>query len=146
MSRVGAVLAAVAVAAVCGSASGSVARTVVVVRPYSATLHMGRGTQSLAFQLHQPAGVILLYRISAPRGAAVRASTQLPGITVPLRIVTGPSRSCVARNGRVSCTVGEEWCPMPAGTWRVRVDKRAGPAGDVILWFRVGNPRGAAAA
>jgi hypothetical protein len=30
---------------------------------------------------------------------------------------------------------------MPKGSWRVRVRKVSGPAGDVILSFRVGDPR-----
>jgi hypothetical protein len=34
--------------------------------------------------------------------------------------------------------VGEEGCPMPEGTWHFRPDKRSGPAGDVIVRFRVG--------
>ena len=34
---------------------------------------------------------------------------------------------------------------MPEGTWQFRVNKLAGPAGDVTLWFRVGNPPGRAA-
>jgi hypothetical protein len=38
------------------------------------------------------------------------------------------------------CTVGEEWCPMPAGTGRVRLRKLAGSAGNVTLVLRVGRP------
>jgi hypothetical protein len=143
--RVASLLVAAAVAAASGAASGSGA---VVTRSYSATLHMHHGRQSLSFRLHQPTGVILLYRISAPRGADVHASVELPRITVPLRIGTsgGPSGSCTDAAARVTCSVGEEGCPMPEGTWHVRVDKRAGAAGDVILWFRVGNPRARAPA
>ena len=29
---------------------------------------------------------------------------------------------------------------MPEATWHFRVDKLAGPAGDVTLWFRIGKP------
>lgn len=111
----------------------------------SATIHFDRGRQTLMFHLHRPAGVILLYRVSAPQGAEIHGSAQLPGITVPLRIATspvGPSSSCSQRAGRVTCTVGEEWCPLPEGKWRFRIEKRAGPAGDVKLWFRVGEPPG----
>jgi hypothetical protein len=62
---------------------------------------------------------------------------------VPLLIGTertGPSGACKRSGRRVVCTVGEEWCPMPAGTWRVRIRKRSGPAGAVKLTFRVGRP------
>jgi hypothetical protein len=145
MARIVSLIVAATVAAASGAASGS---SIVVTRAYSATLHMHAGRQSLSFRLDQPAGLILLYRISAPRGAEIRASTQLPRITVPLRLAapTEGIGSCTTRGARVSCTVGEEGCPMPEGTWRVRVDKRAGPPGDVILWFRVGNPPGRAVA
>jgi hypothetical protein len=104
-----------------------------------ASLHFHGGHQSLSFRLHQPAGVILLYRISAPRGTYVRAFTRLPKITVPLKIGTR-GNGCRAVGTRTVCTVGEEWCPMPEGVWHVRVDKISGPAGEVRLWFRVGSP------
>ena len=107
------------------------------------TIHFGAGHQSRTFTLREPHGVILLYRIQAPRGTRVRATTQLRPLTVPLPIATsrvGPSSSCHARATRVTCTVGEEWCPMPAGVWQVRLHKLAGPAGNVTVWFRVGAP------
>jgi hypothetical protein len=109
----------------------------------SATLHFARGRRVLRFRLDEPSGVILLYRMSAPDGVRVRGSAQLPGITVPLRIATGPigpGSACVASPKRAVCTVGEEWCPMPAGTWRFRVEKLGGPEADVSLSFRVGQP------
>jgi hypothetical protein len=109
----------------------------------SATLHFGEGRQALSFRLHERSGVILLYRISARRGMKVRSSARLPGITVPLRIATapiGPSSSCTEVEARVSCTVGEEWCPMPNGVWWFHVEKLAGPSGDVTVSFLVGKP------
>jgi hypothetical protein len=108
-----------------------------------ATVHFDQGRQALSFRLHEHGGVILLYRISAPRGVKVRGSARLPGITVPLQIATkpiGPSSSCAKLGGRVSCTVGEEWCPMPDGVWRFHLEKLAGPSGEVIVWFQVGEP------
>jgi len=139
----GAAIVAAALVAVGGPATGSVVRST-----YSATIHFGGGRQSRSFRLHEPAGVILLYRIDAPAGAKVRGFAQLPRITVPLRIGTGPTgpgTPCTDHRSRVRCTVGEEWCPMPEGTWEFRVDKLAGPAGDVTLWFRGRNPPGRAA-
>ena len=136
---------ALIVAAVLAGGGGSAAGTgsAVVTSTDSATLHFHGGRQALSFRLHERAGVIVLYRISAPRGAKVLGSVQLPRITVPLRIatsLTGPSSACKKVRSHVSCTVGEEGCPMPEGTWDVRVEKLAGPAGDVIIWFRVGKP------
>lgn len=140
---VGLVLVAV-LAGACGAAAPSNAG---IGTSDSATLHFGPGRQTLTFWLREPAGVILLYRIRAPRGAIIRGSAQLPGITVRLWITTktvGPSSPCALRGSRVTCTVGEEGCPMPVGTWRFRVEKLAGPSGDLTLWFRVGDPPGTA--
>ena len=92
-------------------------------------------------------GVILLYRISAPVGARIRGTTQLPSSSAPLLIATtahagptAPTNRCHTNAGRVTCTVGEEWCPMPAGKWHVRLQKLGGPGGSVTVWFRVGQP------
>jgi hypothetical protein len=126
-----------AVAFLAGSSSATGAQ-----RTYSATVHLGSGRQSRSFRLHEPAGTIQLYRISAPRGADVRGVVQIPRVTAALRIATGPTAlngSCAERGSRVTCTVGEEGCPMPEATWDVHLNKRAGPAGDVTLWFRVGQ-------
>jgi hypothetical protein len=134
MRRLAFVFAAAVIAAGDGAAPGNAS---------TATVRFGGGHELRALVLNEPAGVILLYRISAPRGTDVRASVQIPGVTARLQIATPPTalpRSCTSRRSRVTCTVGEEWCPMPEATWRVRLEKRAGPAGDVILTFRVGNP------
>jgi hypothetical protein len=115
----------------------------VVTSQHAATAHLGAGRQALSFRLHEPAGVILLYRLTTPKGTSVRGSAQLPGTTVPLWIATDSSqaaRSCKSSGTRIVCTQGEEWCPMPEGIWRFRIEKLAGPAGDVTLRFRVGEP------
>jgi hypothetical protein len=149
-----AALIAVPLVAGCGSLSGGgretggaphriISKAAVEKRSDSATVHFDEGRQALSFRLHEHGGVILLYRISAPRGVKVRGSARLPGVTVPLQIATvptGPSSSCTKLGARVSCTVGEEWCPMPDGEWRFHIEKLAGPSGDVTVWFRVGKP------
>jgi hypothetical protein len=134
-------LVAAALAAACGSAAGggrAAGSWVVATSAYSATLHFDRGYQALSFRLDEPAGTIRLYRLVAPRGTRIRASAQLPRITVPLRLAT-PSSACMRLGTRVTCTIAEEGCPMPKGTWRFRVEKRAGPVGEVTLTFRVGG-------
>ena len=156
MSRYpGALLVVVAVcASACGSASGAGhTKAVRAARPaqsgpsqvirarHSVTVHLGRGPQSASLRVHEPSGVILLYRIGVPAGAEVRGVAQLPSITVPLVISTDDRAGRCANHGtRVVCTVGEEWCPMPEGAWHVHLRKLAGPAGDVTLWFHVGTP------
>jgi hypothetical protein len=134
--RFGVLLAAIA-ALFLGYGSPSEA---VTMSAYWATAHFDEGKQSVSFRLHEPEGTIRLYRISAPRGAKVRAFAEIPDVTVPLRIATGPtgpSSACANVGARVTCTVGEEGCPMPEATWHFRVEKLAGPAGNVIVSFRV---------
>jgi hypothetical protein len=116
---------------------------VLVRSAHAVTVSFGRGRGSASFRLHEPEGVILLYRLRAPIGTAVHGITRLPSISAPLSIATtktGPSSSCRHTRGTIVCTVGEEWCPMPAGTWHVRLRKLAGPAENVTLVFRVGTP------
>jgi hypothetical protein len=91
----------------------------------------------------EPYGVILLYRLSAPLGTHILGITRLPSRSAPLAIGTpGRERTsdCHDDGTRVTCTVGEEWCPMPAGRWQVRLRKLGGPAGKVTVWFHVGQP------
>lgn len=152
-SRV-AVLAIAALAGACGSSPGA---SKIVNRPIahvpdarvvaaatdSVTIHLGAGRQLVEARLREPEGVILLYRLRAPRGTTLQGTTQLPSVSAPLYIRTaksGPSSSCDTRGSKVVCTVGEEWCPMPAGVWHLRVNKYSGPPGDVTIWFRVGEP------
>ena len=109
----------------------------------SVTVHFAKGRQGVRFTLSEPKGVILLYRLRAPAGMDVHGSTQLPSVSAPLQIGTshvGPTGTCHVKAARITCTVAEEWCPMPAGTWHVRLHKLAGPAGDATVWFRVGPP------
>jgi hypothetical protein len=111
----------------------------------TSVVHFGAGRHVRSFRMAEPAGVILRYRISAPAGARVLGWAQVPGLTVPLEIRTvaaGPSSACTRNGGRVTCIQGEEWCPMPSRTWRLRVLKLTGPAGDVMLRFVVGAPPG----
>jgi hypothetical protein len=73
----------------------------------------------------------------------VRAWAQVPHLTVPLEIRTvpaGPGSACDRRGPRVVCTQQEEWCPMPRRMWQLRVLKLTGPAGSVVVRFRVGRP------
>ena len=128
----------------CGSTSPAAtgAARAPVLAP-SAQLHFAAGRRTATLTLHEPAGVILLYRLSAPVGTRILGMTRRPSSTAPMLIGTyrtGPSSSCRTRASRVTCTVGAEWCPLPSGIWRVRLRKLSGPAGDVTLWFRIGQP------
>ena len=155
-SYAGALLIAVACVAACGSAtaaprSGAAPATrpakampaVQARSAHSVTVRFGEGRSSASFRLRQPEGVILLYRLRAPVGTRIHGVTQLPSVSAPLSIGTteeGPSSTCKRTGETLICAVGEEWCPMPAGAWRVRLRKLVGPAGNVTLVFRVGTP------
>jgi hypothetical protein len=150
------VITALAAGTGCGSASSATATAhtpathlpaagvaPVVRARHAATIHLAQGRQTATLTIPEPDGVILLYRISAPTGARVRATAQLPSRSAPLPIGTmkvGPTSTCHTGGERVTCTVGEEWCPMPAGTWHVRLHKVGGPGGSVTVWFDVGRP------
>jgi hypothetical protein len=142
MTRPG-LLAAAAVIALAGASGGRAVGGVTVTSKDTALFRFGPGHQVLTTRLREPVGVIVLYRITAPYGVRIRGTTRLPGVTVPLRIATtrtGPSSSCKESGGEATCTVGEEWCPMPPGTWNLRFEKFAGPAADAAVVFRVARP------
>jgi hypothetical protein len=129
--------------ALAGKPSGAVPRISVSEGSHVAIVHFGTGRGAASFRMREPAGVIRLYRIRAPRGIRLRATAQIPRLTVPLLIATspaGPTSPCTVERQSTTCIVGEEWCPMPQTTWVFRVAKVGGPAGEIRLWFRVGPP------
>jgi hypothetical protein len=86
--------------------------------------------------------VIASYRISAPRGAVVRATVMIPGTTVPLALRApgrAPWERCWSTRASTVCGASEEGCPMPVAGWRLTVEKLSGPAGRVRVWFRVAD-------
>jgi len=88
----------------------------------------------------EPAGVIRLLRITVPNGTRADITGVIPGvaaigISTPQRFI--PSETCQRRGGVDVCTQAEQACPMPAATWQFRIDKLAGPAGQVRLDFVV---------
>ena len=100
------------------------------------------GPAEASFAMHEPAGVILLAQISAPRGvrAVVDATNPFGGSA---RIATiadrrDPSRPCRLRGGVNVCTQAYEACPLVEATWRFHIVKLSGPAGPVRVDFIVG--------
>lgn len=101
-----------------------------------------RGHAEASFAMHEPAGVILLAQISAPRGvrAVVDATNPFGGSA---RIATiadrrDHSRPCRLRDGVNVCTQAYEACPLAEATWRFHIVKLSGPAGPVRVDFIVG--------
>ena len=119
--------------------SGSRSIAAIQTSHHSAALSFGASRQTLSFHLVEPAGVVRLYRINVPRGVRVHGFAQLRGVTVPLRIATTPADGCTEAGSRLICTVGEEGCPIPPGTWHFRFTKLGGPAGTVDVRFEVGT-------
>ncbi len=106
------------------------------------SVRFGHGRQHAAVRVARPPGAVLLYRVSAPLGSRVRASVELPRVSVRLFAGTvrpADAESCSTLRRRTVCTVSIEWCPLPAGAWDVRVAKLGGPAGvvDVVLHVAV---------
>jgi len=107
-------------------------------------VELGPGRSSRAFTLRERAGVILLNRIDVVAGARVIVTARIPGVA-GARVVSrpqegDPSLSCARRERRMICVQGEEWCPMPAATWRVRLTKLSGPAGLARFDFVIAVP------
>jgi hypothetical protein len=102
------------------------------------------GKAQRRFTMQEPAGVMLLTRITVPH--AVHAYVDaLIGSVGGTRFSTGygrpdPALACHRQGGYEACTQQQEWCPMPAGRWRLRLVKTAGPAGQVRVVFVVGPP------
>lgn len=110
---------------------------------YAASVSFGSGRQSVTLELHEPEGVILLYRVTAPIGTRLEGFMQLPSVSAPLLIQAAPRESffsCHTGKMEVTCTAHEESCPMPAGTWRMQLHKITGPPADVTIRFKIGRP------
>ena len=107
------------------------------------------GRASWSFDLKEPAGVVMLARVSSPRGVRALVSATIPGVAgvrFGTRRNPGPlSLSCRVHDGTSVCTQAVEWCPMPKARWRLRVTKLAGPPGEIRVDFVVA-PRPAASA
>jgi hypothetical protein len=109
---------------------------------HSVSFRSPRGRAEASFAMHEPAGVILLAQISAPRGVrAVVDATSPFGGSARLATIADrhdPSRPCRLRDGVNVCTQAYEACPLVEATWRFHIVKLSGPAGPVRVDFIVG--------
>lgn len=107
-------------------------------RPLGRTVRMTSRLREQRFLVSEPAGVILLLRLTVPHGMRANATGWLTGVAgVRISTVHGDCR----RHGTVDvCTEPEEWCPMPAAAWRFRLDVLDRSAGKVRLDFVIGSP------
>jgi hypothetical protein len=116
-------------------------------RPESMVVRAPRGESVSRVEVSEPAGVIRLLRVVAPRGARVTVTGVIPGVagvTIPIpRGRRVNAETCSGHKSTTVCTEGEEACPMPPATWEFRVRKMTGPAGRVRIDFVVGPERSA---
>ena len=94
--------------------------------------------------MREPAGVMLLTRITVPYGVHAYVDARIP-LVGGTRFQTAGSRpdpalSCRRDRASDMCTQSQEWCPMPAALWHMHLVKTAGPAGGIRVDFVVGPP------
>jgi len=147
-----AVAVAVAIALGVGSATaGRPSRSVAAAEAASAprlatsrTFLLPAGSAARRFTMREPAGVMLLTRISVPYGVHAYVDARIPNVggTRFQRAGSRPDPALSCRRGGASeiCTQSQEWCPMPAALWQMHLVKTAGPAGGIRVEFVVGPP------
>lgn len=91
------------------------------------------------FTLARPAGVVLLFRLTLPRGTRAYLTGRI-GSIAGVGISTDDKSSCREQGRTLVCKQGVEWCPLPRGTWGFRLHKLSGPAGTARLDFVIGTP------
>lgn len=107
------------------------------------TFRVAAGRSERRFELREPGGVILLSRLTVPDGVRAYVDATVPGVAgtrFSTRRPNDPALSCVHAGGATTCTQRQEWCPMPAARWRMRLVKLGGPAGVIRVDYVVGPP------
>jgi hypothetical protein len=102
----------------------------------------GPGPARRVFTMRQPAGVVLLTRLTTTYGIRASAAATIPrlaGVRVLNYGNLGDPSPCRRRGSLMVCTQPQEGCPMPKAVWRVHVLKAGGPAGLVRFDFVVGK-------
>jgi len=94
------------------------------------------------FEISEPAGAIRLLRVTVPQRTRVNLIGQIPhvaivGISTPQSSFS--AETCQQQEEDEICTQPMQQCPMPAATWHFRLQKLAGPSGDIRLAFVVGQ-------
>lgn len=108
------------------------------------TFELGAGRVTRTFTLRERTGVILVNRLTVPRGVRVIVDARiarLAGARVtswPIR--DDPSLSCQQRGVVEVCNQGEEWCPMPQATWHFQLIKLEGQAARIRFDYVVAAP------
>ena len=101
-------------------------------------LRLTDGAQELRFSLRRPAGVVLTFRLTLPKGTRASLSGRIGGVAGVM--ISTDRDSCTTIGRKLVCEQHVEWCPLPHGIWGFRLHKLAGPAGRASLVFRIGAP------
>ncbi|HEY7397265.1 MAG TPA: hypothetical protein VH538_03105 [Gaiellaceae bacterium] len=105
---------------------------------------LAAGPASRTFTMRERSGVILVNRITVPRGVRAYVVATIPKLAgagvQSWPTPRDPTLACTHDRGRLACRQGEEWCPMPQATWHFRLVKLRGPAGTVRVDYRVAPP------
>lgn len=107
--------------------------------PPQATIHFGPSRSVRHFVLTEPAGTIKLLRLIVPHGDRARLTGNIPGIAEITISTTAhaPNPVCEPSSTATICSEQEEQCPMPAATWRFRLQQSEGPGGTIRVEFKV---------
>jgi hypothetical protein len=108
---------------------------------FGRVIRVRAGATVQRFEISEPAGAIRLLRITVPERTRVNLTGQIPhvaivGISTPQSTVS--AETCQQQDEDEICTQPMQRCPMPAATWHFRLQKLAGPSGDIRLEFVVG--------
>jgi hypothetical protein len=93
-------------------------------RPRRRDLAVTAGPVRKRFLMSEPAGVILLLRLTVPHGTPAVGSGTIPRLA-GVRVSSG-TNSCRRRGSVDVCTQAEEWCPMPATAWHFALRRSLG--------------------
>jgi hypothetical protein len=101
-------------------------------------LRLPAGETRRHFRLERSDGVVLLFRLTLPRGTRAQLSGRLASVA-GVGMTTDPP-TCRERGAQLICEQSVEWCPLPRGTWNFVLRKLNGPPGLARLEFRVDEP------
>jgi hypothetical protein len=108
------------------------------------TFELDAGRSTRTFTLRERSGVILVNRLTVPRGVRAFVDARIPHLA-GARVSSWPSRnnpslSCRRHGALDVCTQSEEWCPMPQAIWHFHLVKLSGPTGPIRFDYIVAAP------
>jgi hypothetical protein len=107
--------------------------------PLAIVVALPAGAARRTVWMRRPAGVVRASEVTLARGTTVLVTAAIPGVAqVDVSSTRDAFDRCRDVGTSTICSRAQEACPMPASRWRVTFTKRSGPAGSVLLTFRIG--------